>query len=107
MSESILATTHRRTGLMQQYFLADHQDPKHIRHWLAETGQLAPAHESAPMYFNSPDEAYHYPGADALFIHAVPLAETVPGLPQGAVCADEVALGMQAAAREAAALCRL
>ena len=92
---------------MQQYFLADHQDPDNIRHWLATTGELAPAHESVPMYFNSPDDAYHYPGADALFVHAVPLAETVPGLPKDAVCAAEVALGMQAAAREAAALCRL
>jgi len=80
--------------MQQQYYLADHQDPDNIRHWLATTGELAPAHESTPMYFDSPDDAYHYPGSAALFIHAVPLAETVPGLPQGAVCAAEVYLSV-------------
>ena len=89
--------------MIYRYYLANHRDT--LR--LATTGEIEAAHDCQPWYFTSVESAEQHPAAMTLFIHAVPLAETVPGLPKDAVCADEVALGIQSAAREAAALCRL
>jgi hypothetical protein len=86
-----------------QYYLANQRDTMR----LATTGEIEAAHDCQPWYFSSIAAAEQHPAAATLFIHEVPIAETVPGLPKGAVCAAEVYAAIQSAALEAAALCRL
>ena len=89
-----------------RYYLAD----THDRMRLATTGQIEAANDCQPWYFSSERAALSHPLADGLILHSCPFSETIPGLPKGAVCAEDVlaridprALG--SIAQEVARLC--
>lgn len=92
--------------MILRYYLAD----PHDRMRLATTGHIEAANDCQPWYFISEQSALDHPAADGLIVHSCPVAETIPGLPRGAVCAEDVlarldphALG--SIAQEVAKLC--
>jgi hypothetical protein len=92
--------------MILRYYLAD----THDRIRLATTGHVEAANDCQPWYFTSAESALDHPAADGLIVHSCPFAETIPGLPRGAVCAEDVlarldpcALG--SIAQEVAKLC--
>ena len=89
-----------------RYYLAD----AHDRMRLATTGHVEAANDCQPWYFTSEQSALSHPFADGLMVYSCPFSETIPGLPKGAVCAEDVlarydpdALG--SIAQEVAKLC--
>ena len=73
-----------------RYYLANGRDT--LR--LATTGHIEAAHDCQPWYFNSEEAALRHPMAEGLMVYCVPLAETIPGLPMGAIVAEEVYEGI-------------
>jgi hypothetical protein len=69
-----------------RYYLADPYD----RVRLATTGQIEAANDCQPWYFTSERAALAHTAARGLTVHSCPVAETIPGLPKGAVCAEDV-----------------
>ena len=64
---------------MQLFYLAD----QHDRVRLSTEGTIEAAHDCKPWLFQSADAAYHHPDAGDLLVHAVPAAETLPGVGVG------------------------
>ena len=66
---------------MQLFYLAD----QHDRVRLSTEGTIEAAHDCKPWYFATPKAAYDHPASreDGLLVHAVPTAETLPGVGVG------------------------
>jgi hypothetical protein len=73
-----------------KFYLADENDTARVR----TDGNIEAAHTCSPMYFDTPDQAYQYseshPHGPFLHVHSCPAAETVPGLPAGAIYAGDL-----------------
>jgi hypothetical protein len=69
---------------LHRFYLADSDD----RNRLAEDGTVQPAHDCAPQYFDTADEAYHHPDADTLHVYSCPYTETLPGVGYGFATAE-------------------
>jgi hypothetical protein len=76
--------------MAHKFYLADYRDTCRVR----TDGDMEAAHSCTPMYFDTPADAYRYseshPNGPYLHVHSCPAAETVPGLPSGAICAADV-----------------
>lgn len=92
-----------------RFYLADRND----RFRLAITGQVEAANNCIPLYFTSEEAAKAHPEPKGLTVFACPVAETIPGLPKDAVCAETVQAqieqkkALREMALEVARLCRL
>lgn len=93
--------------MTERYYLAD----RHDRFRLAKTGHIEAANDCEPWYFLSEDAALMHPESKGLTVFSCPVAETIPGLPKDALCAEDVLArinpsALREMALEVAKLCR-